>query len=347
MINSVETTSIVGNSRGDGSVQRNDRRFALRVVVGPLAALVVSVIAVAVIAALTDDNSSRAGFETGFMPFAALTLGGFAVFVALITAGVEQFPADRTRHEPWPLTIASATGAVAVVSACFGPSSTNWPMLPMSLLAGALVGSAVFVAMIRTRRELDLPASTLPAPTHALRRGTPVDRTAVWSGRVPQPGLSARSWLLIPTLVGAVVALMYLTNGLSAASALAGAFPLLLPLLTSGAKIAAQRVRVTVGPSGIIIRNGLTGRVAYAVGLDHIDSAWFTDAPKASLWTSYGKQSSSTRLSFLSRKGPALLVRLTDETDIVVALDRPEEAAGIVNDLIDRRAPAPPTMASR
>lgn len=95
------------------------------------------------------------------------------------------------------------------------------------------------------------------------------------------------------------------------------------------------------------IHNGLTRRRSYTIGLEHIDSAWSANAPKPLLWGSYARSSSSKRLSFLSRKGPALLVRLTDGTDIVVALDHPEEAAGIVNDLLDRRVPAPPTAQPR
>ncbi len=124
-------------------------------------------------------------------------------------------------------------------------------------------------------------------------------------------------------------------------SAFGSGSPMLFIGLIPAFKFEADRVRVTVGPAGLIIRNGLTRGIEYAVGLQHINSAWFTDAPKPQLWGSYGKQSSSKRLSFFSRKGPALLVRLTDGTDIVVALDRPEEAAGIVNDLLDRRISSP------
>lgn len=339
----VTSTHDGASARSSTVLDSDDRRYALLTFVLPFVILILAGIAMMAIGAVVDGVEDG-GVEMGFVPFAAFGLGMYAVVIFVIVAATRQFPTDRPWCAHWTLAIASAAGVVTVITATFGESASAWPMLAFALPIGAIAGLTTYVFVRRALPKPAPPETNAPAPATAIRRGTAVDRTAIWSGRVPPRSRSRWSTVVTIAISGVLLAIMLVTSGGPWTGAFLSAFPVPLVLVTTAFyRPAAERVRVTVGPSGLILRNGITTRVVYSAGLDHIESAWFTDAPKVSAWTSYGKQSTSSRLSFLSREGPALLVRLTDGTDIVVTLDQPDQAAGVINDLLDRRASVPPS----
>jgi hypothetical protein len=314
-----------------------EQRFSIATVWAPIAVVATALGSIIAIGNLTDP-SNTSSIEFGWVSMMAASLGAAALFASMLRASIETFRTDRHRFGPVPLAVAAATAAVTVSSTVADTVLTD----PTPIGAGlALAAIGLLAALIghRSARSLlgvnDLPEANAPAPPEVLRRGS--DRTVIWAARACPQRFRSFAVLLLSAAVYLVFGLWSWKFNGSVGTAvrvwfLGGWFALI-----HGFQIASVRVRLTFGPAGLTIRSGLLRRVIVHVEPAHIASAWFTDCPKPNLWTSYGKSSSRKRLSFLTRPGPGLMVKLTDGSDVVVSLDHPEEAAAVINDLLDRR----------
>ncbi|MBK5221904.1 MAG: hypothetical protein JJE52_03320 [Acidimicrobiia bacterium] len=193
-----------------------------------------------------------------------------------------------------------------------------------SVLGGIAGWHAAAVVLRPTR----LPTSDAPAPSDAARHDLDAGATAVWMGQAPP--LPLLTWLG-PMLVLAAVAWVLAPEVLS--WGFVGGWS---AMWIGAYALTQRRVRVVIGRSGLRILGGAHRWERRAIPLEHIVSAscitlnrwWGTMA-----WQHSGKH----RLTIATRPGPAMLVELTDGSEVVVSLRDPSDAVGVLNSLLDNR----------
>jgi hypothetical protein len=103
-----------------------------------------------------------------------------------------------------------------------------------------------------------------------------------------------------------------------------------------GHALSQRRARVIIGRTGLRILGGAHRWERRAIPLEHIVSAscitlnrWW--------WTNAWRRGGTRRLTFAVRPGPAMLVELTDGSEVLVSLRDPADAVGVLNSLLDNR----------
>lgn len=318
------------------------RRIAFAGFVLPIAVLGLTTALIAPLVDLTDAIGRDDPSPIEALPEHAVTLGIVTLLMSWTTVAKRQFPADRQRGFAWPLAIASGCSILIAAAAATPVDSTATALALIAAAAAVSALAASSAGYIVARRLIGNPKGVDvhdPPPIEALRTPVSPRSTAVWSGRAAAVERWHRPFVLnvvaSSVLLIAVVVWMFVL-GDPATAILTFSLIILPQLLNACFQLNTLRVRVLIGPAGFQIRGGLVRRVVFDADLDQIASAWITDAPAANFWGKWGKESKSKQLLFLTRKGPALLVRLTDGTDVVVALDDPSTPAGVLNTLIDR-----------
>jgi len=165
-----------------------------------------------------------------------------------------------------------------------------------------------------------------PVPAHAPRAVLGDDEDVAWScwSRVAAGGYVAAALALVPLVVIAVA-----SRGLPLA--VAPAFAVLAVLVVS-----MSSFRVLVGPDGLRVRSVL-GWPHFHIPLDEVAEAAVV---RLNAFTDFGgwgvRLGRGGRFGVVLRSGPALQVRRGDGMLFVVTLDRPEEAAALLNSLAER-----------
>lgn len=308
----------------------------------PVAMLLVTALFIAPLDALGDAVAGRPHDSIGDLPPAAMMFAISLVFATWVSMGRFQFPADRLQVAAWPPAIAAGSAAAIAVLAA---APENWQQIPLIGLTSIVGLGASFGAQKAARRALGhqaLPTSTRPAPADVIRLDVDAHSTAVWTSRAARrqdfPHQLWVGWALLAIVMGGLIVWAVLGDGDPTVMVSLAAWLLITQIGVGFFHLNNFRIRLTIGRTGLRIRTGLTRRVLLEIDLDQIDSAWITDAPAANFWTSWGKESGAKRLSFLTREGPAILIRLTDGTDVVAAVDDPITPVGVLNTLLDRRA---------
>lgn len=103
--------------------------------------------------------------------------------------------------------------------------------------------------------------------------------------------------------------------------------------------VASTRFGVTLGPGGMTVAGPLGGWPGLAVPLDTVTGATTTTI-RPFQYGGWGirMQPGGATTAVVTRSGPALRLDRTDGSAVVVSLEAPEEAAAVVNALLDQRS---------
>lgn len=200
---------------------------------------------------------------------------------------------------------------------------------PVMIVAALALGAAATVVTSRLVDLPDPPSTSGEAPSGARRAALPIGTTALWRGETP----TGQAMLVVGlgVLVVAATVTGLLLRWWTGAIVLAAAVPL----------AASTRFRVTLGPGGMKVAGPLGGWPGLAVPLDTVTGA-STSTIRPLEYGGWGirMRPGGGTTAVVTRSGPALRLDRTDGSAVVVSLDEADEAAAIVNALLDRRAAA-------
>jgi hypothetical protein len=95
---------------------------------------------------------------------------------------------------------------------------------------------------------------------------------------------------------------------------------------------------VTIGPSGVQFRNGVTRRLRLSVDIEHVTAASIT-AVESKRPFNAAFYSSARQLRIATRPGPAMRLTLADDTELIISMMHPAGPVGVLNSLLDQRSP--------
>lgn len=276
------------------------------------------------------------GTADGFSPLATLwpTVLGIPTVVAMIVAAVTW---TRGRRPPeglrWatgmPVGVVWGVGGVIVATLLSQrglADATTATIEPVMIVAALALAAVVTVAVARLVDLQDAPSTSAEAPAGALRADLPAGTTALWRGQTPtgQAALLVALGLLV--VVATVIGM--LAGWWVGALVLAAVVPL----------AASSRFRVTLGPGGLKVAGPLGGWPGLSVPLDTVTGA-STTTIRPLEFGGWGirMQPGGATTAVVTRAGPALRLDRTDGSAVVVSLDEADEAAAVVNSLLDQR----------
>ncbi|MFZ2503384.1 MAG: hypothetical protein WAW88_12000 [Nocardioides sp.] len=206
---------------------------------------------------------------------------------------------------------------------------TDWrdASSPVGLGLVAVIGIPLAVAVATMWLARAVPMAPVDVPADAPRLGLAPDETVAIHRREHAPVFLAVG-LLLGALIGAVA-----WFSASAAWLVAG-------VLAVGLGVATHRYTVSVGVPGVVVRWGLLGWPKVAISLDRIASAHAVEI-KPMEWGGWGYRGSLKlfgKAAVVTRRGPGLRLDLHDGGLFLVTMSDPEEAAGLLNDLVARTA---------
>ena len=193
----------------------------------------------------------------------------------------------------------------------------------------ALAGVAAAIAWWCERGRPWAPGSGPAArPRERPTVGLGHEERAVWVGR-------ARSQRMLAAAIA-------FGAGLSVAPQLAvgvSRWQLLAAILLATVCLAwASQVTVTVAAEGVRVAFGPLRTPSSHIGLEDIETAEAIDVEPLR-WGGWGyRLAGRGRTAVVVRRGPGLLLRRRDGRTLVVTVDGAAQAAGLLNDLITRRA---------
>ncbi len=245
-------------------------------------------------------------------------------------------PATRPFTSPLPMTAAAATLGLAVSGGGLAPGTT--PLTTFGFGLGGMVIGAL-TGFLTARLVLDPADLVVPAGVdyseirsrvwRSMRHGWPgvarlgVDPTGVgewapstWASRTSSP--SSWHWLISVFIVIQTV----LVFGLSSlwATALAA-----VQVLAWGMGLRIRRLRVAIGPSGVLVSSAIRSTPMVGIDIDRIESVEVIAQDRNLLsrwWRIQGN-----RLTVATGPGPALLIGLVDGSEILLAMADAESAA--------------------
>lgn len=212
--------------------------------------------------------------------------------------------------------------------------------IPGWVVAGAaVIGVAATFIASRLVEPAETSTATAAAPSHLERAEFPDPGTALWRGETPTG--------LVVIALGVAIAMGAVVAGL-----LIDWWFAVIMLALAVLPVAAMRFTVTIGPATIRVAGLLAGWPRLVIGMGTVtaaESSWLSPVELLKLG-GYGiriKPGLSTT-AVATRSGPALQLSRTDGSTVVITLDRPDEAAAVINTLLDRRADANgPELAGR
>lgn len=254
-----------------------------------------------------------------------------AAVMSAIVASAGRHPIGGRALLGLPAAVVGFVGGVAVGSVLGqrGLETATTATLAGWVLPAAFVvaGTAGAVAALVGPRPAVVAPAVGGAPAHA-------PRTDLGGGAGVWRGTTRSS----PAL--AMLAALVLVPGLAATWAGGGATGLVLPLLLLPllAVAASARFSVVIGPTGVRVR-GVMGWPRTHVPLDVVSGASVEDV-RPMAYGGWGWRLRQGRTAVITSAGPGLVVTRSDGMALVVTLDDAEEAAGVVNGLVDRREAA-------
>lgn len=193
--------------------------------------------------------------------------------------------------------------------------------IPLGLVLG--VGATILAG--RLANAPATPTTTAGAPSRAPRTDLPPG-TVLWQGDTPASRITL---VMGAVLVIAGIVLGAFTSWWMTALVVATAVPV----------VGATRYTVTVGPAALQVAGVVVGWPSIEVPVDTITGASVSEIrPLEFGGIGIRMQPGLKSTAVVTRRGPALEVTRTDDSTVKISLDDPDEAAGIVNTLLDRRA---------
>lgn len=259
----------------------------------------------------------------------AVPVGVVALLLAPLSAVVARSFGDEAR---WmlglPVATATMTGTITLGSLWLQRGLTNatemalpgW-LMPVGLVTGGVVGWA---GVQLAGRSTGPPTTSAGAPADAPRTQLP-DGAVLWRGTTPRS-----SALQVAAGIVAVVGLV--------TAAVVSWWLLLLFVPLVALLLSSAQFNVAVGAGGAVASGTLLGWPRVTVPLDTVTAA----EPVTTRFVDFGGwgirlSTSLDSLGVVPRHGPAVQLRRTIESSVLISLDNPDEVAGIVNSLLDRR----------
>lgn len=206
-----------------------------------------------------------------------------------------------------------------------GGEVATGPLVLVGLLAGAGLGLVLWLCGRVPAGALPGRAAALPADAPRLNV-SPTTRLA-WTGTAPMP-----VWSVVGLLVVAVLPTVWL-------AVVGERWLLLLPLAVGALVLMVLTARVVIDARGLRVTS--FGLAWSKVPLDRVESAQVGAVQALRDFGGWGwRVDREGRRGFITRSGPALVVRRAGEPDLVVTVDDPHEAAAVLNTLAARSAPA-------
>lgn len=222
-------------------------------------------------------------------------------------------------------TLLATLLTVTVVDQIDLPSSVNHRMpgwtVAVPLAAGAV--GWVLGALI-DGPEPEVPPGALSSDPALPRYDLGGTGTVVWQGTAA-PGVAL---VILSCVVLAVV---------TAVALLVDPWLFLVVGVVLAAILSTILFRVTVGRSAVLISGGLLGLPRFRVPLDRVVAARAVSTSARS-WGGWGLRVMPNRTGIITRHGPALEIERSDGARLLVTVERPDEAAGVVNALLARDA---------
>ncbi|MEY7974196.1 DUF1648 domain-containing protein [Saccharomonospora xinjiangensis] len=318
------------------------RNLPIRVVVATLGVpALLAVVAFALRGALSDRLPDRVASHWGpsGAPDRAADLDGLttwtlaATFVLAVVFTVAALMLLRAGRGAYPPLIGLASGlAVAPVAGLAASmlatlDTPTWqqasgPALPIMVL----VGNSVVAGVVSWLIAPNVPPKRETAEAGTESVGLAPGERGTWVGGATNAGLAVLC-VVIPPVVVAVI------------GALTGSVPtwsLYLVPLGAGllAAVGISRVRVTIDAETVTIRMGLLGYPRRTVPIADITSA----GTRSLTMLGYGglgvRMNTSGDVAYKCRSGAALVLNLRSQRSVIATVDHPDEAAGLVNDLV-------------
>lgn len=271
-------------------------------------------------AGTADGSTALATYTVTVAVLAALAaLAGLAV---LVGRRGRVGRAESVAVAAWAGALLATTYAGTLVASRGASSAAEVPMpwwLVVAVLAVPLaVGSSAYLLVPRSRPDA---SAVLAADTIELAEG----ERAVWVGSA-----SSR-----PVLVGGLVVA---TLGLAVALVRPG---IGLGVLAVGLLlVAVQRVTVRVDEGGVTIAWGLGRWPRWRHRLASLEAAEAREMLEPLAWGGWGYRVTPTGRACIVRRGPGLVLHRHGAVPVAVTVDDPEQAAGLVNAYLRRRAAA-------
>ena len=201
----------------------------------------------------------------------------------------------------------------------------------VAVLVGVVVGPMILAGLAATWLRGLLPEK--PRPTRSERDELPTlglaqGEVATWSQSV------SFGWLAVVTLAMAVL-------GVVLAVAVDGVVGWILVLTAVPVALLMTRFRVQAGAEGLTVRFGWLGWPRQRIPLDEVERALVEPDLKPLEWGGWGYRGSlaiAGRAAVVHRRGPAIVVELTEGRRFAVTCDDPATGAGLLNDLRARVA---------
>lgn len=262
-----------------------------------------------------------------------VAIPGIVAMLMLALTWTSRLPPEGMR---WPLglPVGMVWGVGGVVLATLVPQAgladARDAQVDPSWIMVALAVGVVTTFLGSRLTDLDDPTPTTEAPPQSDRRANLSEgSTVLWTGQAPDapvPFVLALALLLAGLLIGPLVAWWL---GL---------------LLAAGAALlaTATRFRVTIGPMEVRVHGPLAGWPRLVVPVDTITRAR-TSKIRPLDFGGWGLRTvpGTGATAVVTRSGPALELRRTDDTKVMVSLIEAEEAAAVLSTLLDRRASPP------
>ncbi len=265
-----------------------------------------------------------------------LSLGGALVVVGTAVAVVLLRHGRGSHRGPVALWVflASMPSTALLTSLVTTLDAPDWRQASGAGVAlGVLLGGSVAAGGLAALLAPDVPPDrVLDADPGAQTVGLRDGQRATWTGSSTNVALAALSALTPPV----VVVLIGLVTGSGPGWAVL-VVPTAIGVL---AGLGVARVRANVDADGVTIRMGFLGMPLRTIPLAEIASATTEDLTLFGMGGLGVRTTVSGDTAYTCRGGPALVLTLRSARRVLATVDRPEEAAGLVNDLLRRAEPA-------
>lgn len=281
-----------------------------------------------------DGTANSFASRSSVLPLAlGVSIVAAGLLAAVTWTGGRRPPAGLRWVTGLPVGIVWTVGGVVVATLLPQrglDDATSATVGPWSVVLALVLGVAVTVLVGRMVDLPDPPATTDAAPDGAARVDLPSTTTVLWRGTTPT-GTGMLTVGVVVLAVAAVVVAVVAEWWVGAIMAVAA-----VPLAAS------TRFRVTLGPGGLQVAGPLAGWPRLAIPLDTVTGA-DTTTIRPFEYGGWGlrMQPGTGTTAVVTRSGPALRLRRTDDTTIIVSLDEPGEVAAVANGLLDRRSTTP------
>lgn len=269
---------------------------------------------------------------TGLAPLTTWTVAiTLALTVAVTVTAFVLWRTGRGVHRPL-LGLAAGVAALPVATLVTSMVSTldaaSWEdaagaatTVPLLLGLGLVVGALAWLVApdVPPQRRRDDVVTVESVDLAAHERAT-------WVGGTTNAGLAVICVVAPPVVIAIVSALSGTAPTWSSA---------LVPLLVGAlAAVGIASVRVTIDEKAVSIRMGLLGYPRRTVPLSDVTSAGTTTLTLLGNGGLGVRLNASGDVAFKCRGGEALVLTLSTKRRVIATVDHPDQAAGLVNDLV-------------